>query len=185
METNKTTVGRVKASDVKVSQFHDAMGDLPIYAVPGKNTEGNWKPGEALEGLYVMSRRAYSDTADLRADCPFLKDKRFTTVHVLQSKGGERFQIWGTGTLNATLSRLKPETPVAILYQGKADKPFKEDQEPYHVFKFHSNGKPLNVDMSLRPRYQVVGLNKDELEELAAKANFIVTNAPAVERTVQ
>lgn len=110
-----------------------------------------FEQGSTLYGVYLGSRRVYSDK--------FQNSKGYRVLHTLESLApdpqtgkAQKYGIWGVGGLDAILPRLDKGTKLGIRYDGVAEKALKKGQNPPHQFTYLSvAGSHFAVDMSREP----------------------------------
>lgn len=73
-------------------------------------------------------------------------------LHIFRSvnpKDGELLKtyygIWSAGCLDAMLKRIKKQQTIAVTYEGIAEKAYKKNQTPPHVFKLRGKGLEMRI----------------------------------------
>jgi hypothetical protein len=118
----------------------DLFESYPSF-VPDKN----WKIGRTLAGVYVSSKKVFSDKLTAgRIDKETGKMCRM--LHALEDANGNRFALWGTGTLDLMFSRAVPGQYLEITLTGKADKPLKPGQSAPYLFTVKSDRDFVDAD---------------------------------------
>lgn len=123
----------------------DMFAELPSFVA-----DKNWKVGRTLAGKFVSSKKIFSDkfTAG-RVDAETGKVCRMR--HILEDAKGNRFVIWGLGSLDVIFKRLRPQQYVELTLTGRAEKALKAGQTPPYTFTVKSNQDLIDLDDAPAP----------------------------------
>lgn len=118
----------------------DVFAELPSFVV-----DKNWKQGRTLAGKFISTKMIFSDKFTAGRIDP-KTGKMCRARHILEDAKGNKFVIWGVGTLNVVMARLRPNQYVELTYIGRAEKALKAGQTPPYTFTVKSNQEMLDLD---------------------------------------
>lgn len=157
-------IGDFNLADLAKAGFNetDVMRDLAIIYNAG---QPGFEQGKTKLGIYLGTKTAVSSEGkkEFWKPVPGEPGKVYREIHIFQAcrPDGEMlnklFGIWNQGVLGQQLKRIVPNQMVAVTYLGLADKPFKEDQNPHHLFRIDGKNLELRPDLSTLPGQQVQG----------------------------
>jgi hypothetical protein len=146
-------LGNVNLDDLSSMGFEEVDPLKGIDAAFNAGQEG-FLAGTTKIGQYEGTKLCVS-TAEKKPnwkDHPEIEGKVCRKLHIFRSfdvKTGELgktyFGLWSAGCLDAMLKRIKPGQVLAITYEGRAEKAFKKNQTPPHMFKIRGKGLEMKI----------------------------------------
>jgi hypothetical protein len=147
------TLGNINLEDLTGLGFEEVDPLKGIDAAYNAGQEG-FLAGTTKLGYFEGTKLCVS-TEDKKPNWkphPELEDKVCRKLHIFRSvnpKDGELlktyFGIWSAGCLDAMLKRIKTQQTIAVTYEGQAEKAFKKNQTPPHVFKLRGKGLEMKI----------------------------------------
>lgn len=132
-------LGAVPASMKAKLTTVDLVTEIPCV-VPGKP---GFDKGVTLAGYYLRTERVYSPkftSGKKEAD-----GRKYRDLHSFKDANGNMFGIWSVGILGYTLSRVNPNTFLAITYEGISEVPLRAHESCSHLFKFEG----IDIDQNI------------------------------------